>query len=300
EQDRHIKDNYRSHNYSRDPRDRFDSRDPRSWDNYGPPSHQRGPPSGDYGNYNNGGGRRDNGYRDHRDSRDIRDQRDNRDYRDKRYQGRDRRDDDRNGPPPRNNRWVEDREDDRRSGGQSNRWQDRPSSDKEDWSIPLPRNEAMEQELFSQSNSGINFDKYDDIPVEATGENVPPPINSFSDIKLTEVIRNNIALTRYDRPTPVQKYALPFILKKRDLMACAQTGSGKTAAFLVPILDQMFEHGPIQIKNTRGRNKQYPLGLVLAPTRELATRSWKRQRSLPIDPVCALAWCTAGLTWSPK
>lgn len=55
-----------------------------------------------------------------------------------------------------------------------------------------------------QSNSGINFDKYDDIPVEATGENVPPAINSFNDIKLTEIIRSNIALSRYDRPTPVQ------------------------------------------------------------------------------------------------
>lgn len=54
----------------------------------------------------------------------------------------------------------------------------------------------------------------------------------------------NILLTRYDRPTPVQKHAMPIILSKRDLMACAQTGSGKTAAFLVPILNQIFENGP--------------------------------------------------------
>ena len=44
-----------------------------------------------------------------------------------------------------------------------------------------------------------------------------------------------------------QKYALSFILAKRDLMACAQTGSGKTAAFLVPILNQIFEQGPAQV-----------------------------------------------------
>ena len=46
----------------------------------------------------------------------------------------------------------------------------------------------------------------------------------FSDIDLGDIIKNNIMLSKYDKPTPVQKYALPIILAKRDLMACAQTG----------------------------------------------------------------------------
>lgn len=68
--------------------------------------------------------------------------------------------------------------------------------------------------------------------MEATGDRVPEPINSFEDVKLTEIIRNNIALARYDTPTPVQKYAIPIIISKRDVMACAQTGSGKLLFFI--------------------------------------------------------------------
>ena len=63
-------------------------------------------------------------------------------------------------------------------------------------------------------------------------------------------------------------------MNKRDLMACAQTGSGKTAAFLVPILNHIYESGPAQLMggSAYGRRKQCPLALVLAPTRELATQ----------------------------
>lgn len=101
----------------------------------------------------------------------------------------------------------------------------------------------------------------------------------FEEVQLTEIIRSNIALARYDTPTPVQKYAIPIIIARRDVMACAQTGSGKTAAFLVPILNQMFEHGPPNINQGRSfRRKQHPLGLVLAPTRELATQIYDESK----------------------
>ncbi|ROT75338.1 putative ATP-dependent RNA helicase Pl10 [Penaeus vannamei] len=225
------------------------------------------------GGYRNNDGQR---FRDH-DDRWRGGRGDNR--RDDRRGYEDRRDIGGSGPP-RNNRWIEDDRDRGSSGGQGGgRWQDR-GNDRDDWSQPLARNEVLEAELFNNTNSGINFDKYDDIPVEATGEDIPPCINSFGDIKLTEIIKQNINMARYDRPTPVQKYALPFILAKRDLMACAQTGSGKTAAFLVPILNQIYEQGPVQVKNNnpRGRNKQYPLSLILAPTRELATQIYEEAR----------------------
>lgn len=153
--------------------------------------------------------------------------------------------------------------------------------DTSDYTSPLARDERIEAELFGTGNTGINFNKYEDIPVEATGNQVPTHIASFEDVKLTPIIRSNISLARYDKPTPVQKYAIPIIITGRDLMACAQTGSGKTAAFLVPILNQMYERGASQppYSNRSGtRRKQYPLGLVLAPTRELATQIYEEAK----------------------
>lgn len=148
----------------------------------------------------------------------------------------------------------------------------------------LPRDERLELELFGTANTGINFKKYEDIPVEATGSDVPPHITSYEDVQLTEIIRNNVNLARYDTPTPVQKYAIPIVSHGRDLMACAQTGSGKTAAFLLPMLNQMYLHGisppPGQDGHNAGyyRRKHYPLGLVLAPTRELATQIYEEAK----------------------
>ncbi|GLV41421.1 belle [Carabus blaptoides fortunei] len=187
---------------------------------------------------------------------------------------------------PRNDRWQEPERPYQSSGGgggggggggSGGRWNDSNRGGSRgsdaDWTVPLPRDERVEQDLFGTGNTGINFSKYEDIPVEATGDQVPPHINSFEEVQLTEIIRTNINLARYDKPTPVQKYAIPIIIARRDVMACAQTGSGKTAAFLVPIMNQMYERGPVQINNGRSyRRKQYPMGLVLAPTRELATQ----------------------------
>ena len=47
----------------------------------------------------------------------------------------------------------------------------------------------------------------------------------FEDLDLGEIIKNNISLSQYERPTPIQKYAIPIIMNKRDIMACAQTGT---------------------------------------------------------------------------
>jgi len=154
----------------------------------------------------------------------------------------------------------------------------RPLSD--NWSSLLPRDERQEKELFDAHLTGINFDKYDDIPVDVSGHDAPPAINLFADLKLGEVLTNNLGLCGYSKPTPVQKNAVPIVFQRRDLMACAQTGSGKTAAFLLPVIHHILEGGPPDIPPTesRYRRKVYPQALVLAPTRELACQIFDEAR----------------------
>ncbi|KAJ8448114.1 hypothetical protein Cgig2_031838 [Carnegiea gigantea] len=125
-----------------------------------------------------------------------------------------------------------------------------------------------EQAFAEQENSGINFDAYEDIPVETSGDNVPPPVNTFAEIDLGKELNANIRRCKYVKPTPVQRHAIPISLAGRDLMACAQTGSGKTAAFCFPIISGIMRSQ--QIQKPRGYRTVYPLALILSPTRELS------------------------------
>lgn len=155
--------------------------------------------------------------------------------------------------------------------------------------IPGPVNARVERELFgtaddpSKQHTGINFEKYDDIPVEASGQDVPEAVTQFSTPPLDEHLCRNIEMARYKIPTPVQKYSIPIVSNGRDLMACAQTGSGKTGGFLFPILSQSFINGPSPIPagaaGQFGRQrKAYPTSLILAPTRELVSQIYDEAR----------------------
>lgn len=78
----------------------------------------------------------------------------------------------------------------------------------------------------------------------------------------------NVARSGYIKPTPIQKYSIPIGLAGKDLMACAQTGSGKTAAFLIPCIQQILTVG---FKTTQ-QNLICPHTLILVPTRELTAQ----------------------------
>ncbi|KAK4481745.1 hypothetical protein RD792_012655 [Penstemon davidsonii] len=124
------------------------------------------------------------------------------------------------------------------------------------------------ERAFEQENTGINFDAYEDIPVETSGDNVPPPVNTFADIDLGDALNLNIRRCKYVKPTPVQRHTIPISLAGRDLMACAQTGSGKTAAFCFPIISGIMKGNFPQ--RPRGVRTVFPLALILSPTRELS------------------------------
>ncbi|EXB54531.1 DEAD-box ATP-dependent RNA helicase 52B [Morus notabilis] len=118
---------------------------------------------------------------------------------------------------------------------------------------------------------GINFDAYEDIPVEANGTDIPTAANTFVEICLGERLSENIKRCKYVRPTPIQRHAIPIAVAGRDLMACAQTGSGKTAAFCFPIIS-----GIIKSRSPRFGGQTtgvcFPSALILTPTRELASQ----------------------------
>ena len=155
--------------------------------------------------------------------------------------------------------------------------------------IPGPVNQRVERELFgvpndpSKQQTGINFANYDDIPVEASGQGIPEPTNQFTNPPLDDHLLSNIKLANYKTPTPVQKYSIPIVMGGRDLMACAQTGSGKTGGFLFPILSQAFIHGPSATAPPAGgmgyrSRKAFPTSLILAPTRELVSQIFDEAR----------------------
>uniref|UniRef100_A0A8C2P9B2 RNA helicase n=1 Tax=Capra hircus TaxID=9925 RepID=A0A8C2P9B2_CAPHI len=157
--------------------------------------------------------------------------------------------------------------------------------------IPPPPPED-EDSIFAHYQTGINFDKYDTILVEVSGHDPPPAILTFEEANLCQTLNNNIAKAGYTKLTPVQKYSIPIIQGGRDLMACAQTGSGKTAAFLLPILAHMMRDG---ITASRFKELQEPECIIVAPTRELINQIYLEARKFSFG-TCVRAVVTYGGT----
>ena len=152
-----------------------------------------------------------------------------------------------------------------------------------------------EESLFTTMAAGINFDKYDEIAVEVTGRDPPQNITTFEQCDFYETTMKNVKHCNYIRPTPVQKYAIPIIMSGRDLMACAQTGSGKTvsvsgthllisilgiffllkAAFLLPVITRLIRE---KVQGASQAEQQSPQVLIISPTRELTMQIYGEAR----------------------
>ncbi|HSG71162.1 MAG TPA: DEAD/DEAH box helicase [Planctomycetaceae bacterium] len=88
-------------------------------------------------------------------------------------------------------------------------------------------------------------------------------MKTFAELNLIPPVQRALAQENYETPTPIQAQTIPAALTGRDILGCAQTGTGKTAAFALPILNQLGA-------SNRKATPNHPLALILAPTRELA------------------------------
>ncbi|MEZ8966597.1 RNA helicase [Vibrio breoganii] len=92
--------------------------------------------------------------------------------------------------------------------------------------------------------------------------------NSFADLALIKPLLARLEELEYQQPTPIQAQIIPSVLAGRDVIAGANTGSGKTAAFALPMLQELFtKHDLVKSSSSKGN---YVSGLILVPTRELA------------------------------
>ena len=100
---------------------------------------------------------------------------------------------------------------------------------------------------------------------------------TFAELGLNEQILAGVATLGFNEPTPVQAAAIPAVLAGKDVVASAQTGTGKTAAFMLPTLQRIAveKHDKAEKpdgKRSTGKRNAYPRALIITPTRELAAQ----------------------------
>lgn len=105
----------------------------------------------------------------------------------------------------------------------------------------------------------------EDFGIATKGGSIPNPMRDWSESGLPRRLLDIVDRVGYKEPTPIQRAAIPVALQARDLIGVAVTGSGKTAAFLLPLLVYISQLAPL----TEANKNDGPYGLILAPTREL-------------------------------
>ncbi|KAM3358140.1 DEAD-box ATP-dependent RNA helicase 24 isoform X1 [Capsicum galapagoense] len=101
------------------------------------------------------------------------------------------------------------------------------------------------------------------LAIRVSGFDVPRPIKTFEDCGFSVELTKAISKQGYEKPTPIQCQALPIVLSGRDIIGIAKTGSGKTAAFVLPMIVHIMDQPELQ-------KEEGPIGVICAPTRELA------------------------------
>ena len=115
-------------------------------------------------------------------------------------------------------------------------------------------------------------------------------MTTFKELGLSDKALSAVKRMGYDRPTPVQEQAIPLVLKGRDIVAAAQTGTGKTAAFALPAMDEL----------GHAKNGQGPLMLVVTPTRELAQQIGDVASQVAVSTHHRITTVVGGLSYNPQ
>ncbi|XP_020588232.1 DEAD-box ATP-dependent RNA helicase 24 [Phalaenopsis equestris] len=129
--------------------------------------------------------------------------------------------------------------------------------------------DAFNKDFYEENSSISGMNELDvteyrkSLAIRVSGVDVPKPIKNFADCGFSTVLMNAISKQSYEKPTPIQCQALPIALSGRDIIGIAKTGSGKTAAFILPMVVHIMDQP--ELKKEEG-----PIGVVCAPTRELA------------------------------
>lgn len=118
-------------------------------------------------------------------------------------------------------------------------------------------------------------------------------MKKFSDFSLAEPLLVALQALKYEQPTPIQAQSIPHLLENRDLLGCAQTGTGKTAAFALPLLNKIFN------KKTSLQAKQAE-ALILTPTRELAVQIYDNFKAYGKNMPFKVAVVYGGVSIGPQ
>ncbi|EME87037.1 uncharacterized protein MYCFIDRAFT_116498, partial [Pseudocercospora fijiensis CIRAD86] len=183
-----------------------------------------------------------------------------------------------------------------RSGGNDGNWLGQGavyewSGEYGDVAPQVPELEAI---LFGSEfklREGTHRTNIDDIEVTVEGPTKIAPIKNFADAGLHPVVLQNIALADYKTPTPIQAYTISAVQKGHDVVGIAQTGDGKTAAYLIPIISKLMGKAkklqaprPDTSRGTYDARTQgaraEPLVLIVVPTRELAIQIFDEARRM--------------------
>nr|AAB03337.1 RNA helicase GLH-2 [Caenorhabditis elegans]AAB03510.1 GLH-2 [Caenorhabditis elegans] len=160
----------------------------------------------------------------------------------------------------------------------------------------VPVEDNMEEVFNMQKISeGLMFNKFFDAEVKITSDKKPVGVKTcktFSEANLGETMKKNVAHAGYTKTTPIQQYTLPLIHQGHDIMACAQTGSGKTAAFLLPIMARLIDENDL---NTAGEGGCYPRCIILTPTRELTDQIYNEGRKFAYQTMMEIRPVYGGL-----